>query len=95
MALDYAVRVEPNFPICVEPDTPAKGREIKIYRATETERAGGRTTPRRDVLVDVDVDSRSLPLSIAYTSLFPPFSYIGSVAVSAIDSPPGAIRLSE
>lgn len=31
--------VEPSFPICVEPDTSAKGREIKIYRAAETDRA--------------------------------------------------------
>lgn len=27
-----------SFPICVEPDTSAKGREIKIYRATESDR---------------------------------------------------------
>lgn len=38
-------RIEPSFPICVEPDTPAKGREIKIYRAAENERADDVATP--------------------------------------------------
>jgi len=38
-------RIEPSFPICVEPDTPAKGREIKIYRTAENGRADGAATP--------------------------------------------------
>lgn len=73
-------RIEPSFPICVEPDTPAKGREIKIYCAAGTGRVG---TSHPLVLVDVDVDSRTPSPSIERTSLFPPFSYIGSAAVIA------------
>lgn len=83
-------RVEPSFPICVEPDTFAKGREIKIYRAAETDRVavvvvGANPLDSRRV-VPVDVDSRPPLLSIESTSLFRPFSYIESVAASAIDS---------
>lgn len=88
-------RIEPSFPICVEPDTPAKGREIKIYCATESGRVG-EPPPRRVALVDVDVDSRTPSPSIERTSLFPPFSYIGSAAVIAqsIARVPRAMRLS-
>lgn len=86
--------VEPSFPICVEPDTSAKGREIKIYRAAETDRVMAATVaepPPRLAwrrVAPVDVDSRPPLLSIERTSLFRPFGCIELVATSAIDSAP-------
>lgn len=92
-------RVEPSFPICVEPDTPAR-RVVKsryMARQKPNRRAGHPLDARRTCTRRRRRRRFSFAVAInrTYVTFFPPFSYIGSAApLSAIDSVTRATRLS-